>query len=174
MSILEYADFISRIYSFTIFFCAIWNYYIYLYIYICLCFIFQQSECNNEISHQAVNKLVRQFKGKLSDQVNRNLRKLKTEIHKALDGEENYIVYLYISDELDDPIEFKNGNGVNELVIDIDENGIDFAWVKTSYWRKTKVFYEAAETKVTTSFWYVLEKMKSTAGYARNAISWKK
>ena len=50
-----------------------------------------------------------------------NLRRLRTEVERALDGEDNVTVFIYISDELPEPICFQMGKGENELVIDIED-----------------------------------------------------
>lgn len=80
--------------------------------------------------------------------MNRNLRKLRLEIYEALDEEENYTVFLYISDELEDPIKFVNGSGDNELVINIESDGIRYAWTRVTFWKKTKDFFQATASKI--------------------------
>jgi len=44
-----------------------------------------------------MNKLVRQYKEQLTAPLQANLRKLRTKVEKALGGEDNVKVYIYIS-----------------------------------------------------------------------------
>ena len=95
---------------------------------------------HGEINHIAINKLVRQFKGKINDEIQRNLRKLRIEIATVLNGEDNVAVFIYISDEVADPIHLQMGSGENELVINIEEDGINYIWTKKTYWKMTTDF----------------------------------
>jgi hypothetical protein len=35
------------------------------------------------------------------------------------------------------------GKGKNELVIDIEEGGINYIWTKKTFWKKTKDFFSS-------------------------------
>jgi phage-related protein len=39
-----------------------------------------------------------------------------------------------------DPIHLQMGNGENELVINIEEDGINYIWTKKTYWKITTDF----------------------------------
>jgi hypothetical protein len=38
-----------------------------------------------------------------------------------------------------DPIHLQMGNGENELVINIEEDGINYIWTKKTYWKMTDI-----------------------------------
>lgn len=124
------------------------------------------------MTHEEINRLVRQYKGKLADPLKRNLQKLRLQIHKALNGEENYHVYIYISDELDDPIKFENGSGDNELVIDIEEDGIECTWTKRSWWKRTKDFFRDAANEIIDGLRSLWGGIRALGGSALKAIAW--
>lgn len=111
-----------------------------------------------------MNKLVRQYKGQLSAPLQANLRKLRTKIEEALDGEDNVKVYIYVSDELPEPICLQTGKGENELVFDIDEDGIDYTWTKKTFWKKTKEFFSNVAHKIVEGLRSVLNTVSSIGG----------
>ena len=90
---------------------------------------------------EEINKLVRQWKGQLTPALQKNLRKLRLMIVRVLGGEDNVKIKIYISDELDEPECFQMGKGENEIVFDIEEDGIDHEWTKKTLWRKIKDFF---------------------------------
>ena len=55
-----------------------------------------------------------------------NLRWFRIEKERMLNGEDNVKVYIYISDELPRPIRLLMGNGENKVIIDIEEDDIDY------------------------------------------------
>lgn len=59
-----------------------------------------------------------------------NLRKLRIDIGKILNEENNVKVIIYIS-ELPNPICLQMGLGKNEIVITIENNGISYEKTKT-------------------------------------------
>ena len=99
-------------------------------------------------SHKVINRLVRQFKGRLTPLLQENLRRLRIEIERVLGGEDNVKIDIYISDELDDPECIQIGNGENKLVFDVEEDGIDHKWTKQTLWRKIKNFVSKAGRKI--------------------------
>lgn len=108
----------------------------------------------------------------MSAPVRSNLRKLRTIIDKAVEGEENLTVYIYISDELDEPIKLQTGAGDNELLIDIEEEGIEVVWTKKTWWKKTKDFFKEAAEKILKGLSELWGHVKSIAGTAMKAITW--
>lgn len=111
-----------------------------------------------------MNKLVRQYKGQLSAPLQANLRKLRTKVEQALDGEDNVKVYIYVSDELPEPICFQMGKGENELVFNIEEDGIDYTWTKKTFWKKTKEFFSNVAHKIVEGLRSVLKTVSSIGG----------
>ena len=93
-----------------------------------------------EINHKVINKLVRDFKGKVAEEIHKHIRDLRTEITNILNDEDNVAVFIYISDEAADPIHLQMGNGENELVINVEETGIKYVWTKKTYWKMTTDF----------------------------------
>ena len=81
-----------------------------------------------------------------------NLRKLRIMVERVLGGEANVKIKIYISDELDEPDCFQIGNGENELVFDIEEDGIDHEWTKKTLWRKIKDFFSKAARTIVKIF----------------------
>ena len=101
-----------------------------------------------------------------------NLRSLRTKIAKALDGENNVTVYIYISDELDEPICLQMGNGENELVIDIEEDAIDFIWTRRTFWKKTRDFFSEAAHNIVEALRSVIKSAMAIGGSALKAITY--
>ena len=90
-----------------------------------------------------------------------HLRKFRTQVERALDGEGNVKVYIFIADELPEPIPIQMGKGENELVIDIEEDHIDYKWTKKTFWKKTKDFFSDDARKIVEGLRLVLD----TIGY---------
>jgi hypothetical protein len=67
---------------------------------------------------------------------------------RVLGGEDNVTIKIYISDELDEPECFQMGKGENEIVFDIEEDGIDHEWTKKTLWRKIKDFFSFDNTSL--------------------------
>lgn len=80
------------------------------------------------------------------------------------------MVYLYISDELDEPIQFSSGSKENELVINVDEHGIDYTWTTTSYWKQTKDFFKSATGLIVNELTSIWEDIQLVAGLAMRSI----
>lgn len=101
-----------------------------------------------------------------------NLRRLRTEVERALDGEDNVKVYIYISDELPEPISFQMGKGENELVIDIEEDGIYYTWTKKTFWKKAKEFFSDVAHNIVEGLRLVLSSVLSIGGSAMRALTY--
>jgi hypothetical protein len=101
-----------------------------------------------------------------------NLRRLRTEIERALDGEDNVTVFIYISDELPRPICFQMGEGENELVIDIEEDGIYYTWTKKTMWRRTRDFFSDVAHNIVEGLSSVLTSVLSIGGSAMRALTY--
>ena len=124
------------------------------------------------VNHEAVNRLVRQYRGQLAAPLQANLRRLRTEIERALDGEDNVTVFIYIADELPEPICFQMGEGKNELVIDIEEDGIDYTWTKKTIWKKTRDFFSDVAHSIVEGLSSVLTSVLSIGGSAMRALTY--
>ena len=124
------------------------------------------------VNHEAVNRLVRQYRGQLAAPLQANLRRLRTEIERALDGEDNVTVFIYISDELPRPICFQMGEGENELVIDIEEDGIYYTWSKKTMWRRTREFFSDVAHNIVEGLSSVLTSVLSIGGSAMRALTY--
>lgn len=111
--------------------------------------------------------MVRDCKGRLADSVNRNLQTLRIRIHKALNGEDNYLVYLNIKGEA--PIKFGSGMQQNELVINVHDQGIDFDWTKTSFIKDASEILSSAASSVIDGLGWIWGGLTSAA---TNAIEW--
>lgn len=134
-------------------------------------FLFWQSEnIHGKINHQEINTLARQLKGKLADPILRNLRGLKSKISTILNGEENYRVCIYISDELDEPIEFISGPAENELVIDIEEDGVEYTWSKKTWWKFAADFFKDSATAIMHFICYLWKSGLAILGNPTNEI----
>ena len=104
----------------------------------------------------------------------KNLRKLITEIGRILDGEDNVTVYIYIS-ELPAVICLQMGKGEKEVVITIDEDGIDQMWRNTkttiTWWKQIKTLFASFNLNVVKTFLSVLSnKVSLLLDLALNSI----
>jgi len=63
------------------------------------------------------------------------------------------------------------GKGENELVFDIEEDGIDYTWTKKTFWKKTKDFFSEAARKIVEGLLSILDTVLSIGGAAMKAIT---
>ena len=136
------------------------------------CYLFQSRVPRGRVNHEAVNLLVRQYRGQLAAPLQANLRRLRTEVEGALDGEDNVTVFIYISDVLPRPICFQMGKGENELVIDIEEDGIYYAWTKKTFWKSTRDFFSDVAHNIVEGLSSVLTSVLSIGGHAMRALTY--
>lgn len=136
------------------------------------CYLFQPKVARGRVDHRAIHRLVRQYRGQLAPPLQANLRRLRTEVERALDGEDNVTVYIYISDELPQPIHFQMGEGENELVIDIEEDGINYTWTKKTFWKKTRDFFSDVAHSIVEGLSSVLTSVLSIGGHAMRALTY--
>lgn len=92
-------------------------------------YLFQSNVIQGE-SHEVINRLVLQFREQLTPPLAKHLRKLRIKVERVLGGEDNVQIIIYISDVLDEPVRFQIGNGGNQVVFNIEEDGIDYIWTR--------------------------------------------
>lgn len=99
-----------------------------------------------------MNQLIRTYRGQFAAPIEANMRRLRIEIDRKIGGEDNIKVNIYILDELDEPICYQSGKGENELVINIEEDRIEYSWKKKTFWKRTKDFFRNIVESISSVF----------------------
>lgn len=64
------------------------------------------------------------------------------------------------------------GSGENELVINIEEDGINYIWTKKTFWKKTKDFFSSVAHNIVEGIRSVLSSVLSVGGSAMRALTY--